>query len=246
MGTFVALHNKILVGPLDLTSQASRIDFGPLTRQMLDDTDMTDGGYLCVIPGPISGAAGVKGGQDWASGALDSTISVGQLGSQYPISCIPCPTGTVTAADPAWMSRGVVSGIVPFSGEKGARADYDLPLTYDTAIVQAKVAASATTLTANGNGTAVAMAGPSASQSLYAALHVTAYSGFTNVVFKIQSDDASNFLSATDRITFATVTGLTSGWASVAGSFASETHHRITATVTGSGSITFTAVFGVI
>lgn len=246
MGTFVALHNKVLVGQLDLTSQASHIDFGPLNRNMVDDTNMDDGGFIVVIPGMISGSAGVKGGQDWASGALDATISVDQLGSQYPISVIPCPTGTVTAADTAWLSRGVVSDLVPFSGEKGARADYDLMLGYDTAIVQAKVAAYQTTLTANGNGTAVAMAGPTATQSLYAALHVTAYSGFTNVVFKIQSDDASNFSSATDRITFATVTAIGSEFKSVAGSFSSETHHRVTATVTGSGSVTFTAIFGVI
>jgi len=131
-------------------------------------------------------------------------------------------------------------------GTVGELAPFEYRFPYDTAIVRALVAHPVAARTTDGNGTAVALAGPTASQRLYAALHVTAYSGLTNVVFKIQSDDASGMASATDRITFTTVSGLTSQFASVAGSFSSETHHRITWDVTGSGSVTFVAAFGVI
>jgi hypothetical protein len=75
---------------------------------------------------------------------------------------------------------------------------------------------------------------------------VTAYSGFDQIVFKVESDDGAGFGSATDRITFATVTGKTSEFASVVGAFSSETHHRITWAATGAGSCTFVAAFGVI
>jgi hypothetical protein len=246
MGSFVALHNKILVGQLDLTSQSNRIDFGPLTRAMKDSTTFADGGYTCVLPGLISGTAGVKGNQDWAAGALDATYSISAIGSQYPISTIPCPTGTVTAGDAAYMSRGVLSSLDPLGGTKGELGSFDLGLSYDTVVAQAKVGGYAQASTIDGNGTAVAMAGPTASQSLYAALHVTAYSGLTNVVFKVQSDDNGGFSSATDRITFTTVTAIGSEWKSVAGSFSSETHLRVNVDVTGSGSVTWTVVFGVI
>jgi hypothetical protein len=76
-------------------------------------------------------------------------------------------------------------------------------------------------------------------------LHVTAFTGFSQAVIKVQSDSSAGMGSPTDRITFATVTGKTSEFASVVGDFSSETHHRVIYDVTGSGSITFTVAFGV-
>jgi hypothetical protein len=125
-----------------------------------------------------------------------------------------------------------------------AGAMFTLP--YDTVTTRALVAHPSAARTADGTGTAVALTGPSATQRLYATLHVLAYTGFTNVVFKVQSDDSGAFSSATDRITFATVTGVTNEFASVAGSFSSETHMRAFWDVTGSGSVTFVMAFGVL
>lgn len=246
MGTFIGISNRVLVGPLDLSGLANEVNFGPLMRAMKPSTTFNDGGYECVLPGLMSGAAMVKGNQDFATGVLDDTISLGQLGSQYPISVIPNPTGTVTAADACWLSRGVVGEVDPLVGAKGDVAGFQLDLSYDAAIVQSKVAHPAAARTADGTGTAVLLTGPTAAQKLYAALHVTAYSGLTNVVFKIQSDDNSGFTSATDRITFTTVSGVTSQFSSVAGDFSSETYHRAFWDVTGSGSVTFTITMGVI
>lgn len=246
MSAFVGLHNRVYLAHLDLSGLANEVDFGALSRVMQDSTTFNDGGYSCVTPGLISGEATVKGFQDYAADVLDDEISLGQLGSQYAFTVVPNPTGTVAVGDACWMSRGIVNSLNPMSGAKGDVAGFELGLPYDAAIVQAKVAAAKAAITADTNGTAVALAGPTASQKLYAALHVFAYTGFTNVVFKIQSDDGSGFSSATDRITFTTVTGVTNEFASVAGSFSSETHHRVVADVTGSGSVIFACAFGVI
>lgn len=246
MGSFIGLNNEIYVAHLNLTGLANEIQFGTITVGMNRSTTFADGGFECFKPALRSADAMVKGFQDWATDILDDDVSIGSLGTQYALTAIPNPTGTVIAADACWMSRGLVSNLNPMSGAKGDMAGFELGLKYDTAIVQAKVLAPRAAKTADFTGTAVAMAGPTASQRLYAAVHVVAYSGFTNCVFKVQSDDAVGFPSATDRITFATVTGVTSEFASVAGSFSSETHHRIFADVTGSGSITFVAVAGVI
>lgn len=248
MGSYISTADQVFVGHLDLTSHANEIMFGPLERAMQTCTTFSDGGFVCVKPGLISGEAGVKGYQDFAADVLDDELSVAQLGSQYPVSWCPNDDGAAAAAgDPAWFSRGLVGLVNPLgAGAKGEMSGFEYRFPYDTAIVQGKVAAAKAAITADGNGTAVALTGPTASQSLYAAIHVTAYSGFTNVVFKIQSDDSSGMSSATDRITFTTVTGTTSEFASVAGNFSSETHHRITYDVTGSGSVTVFAVFGVI
>lgn len=247
MANFVALHNRIHLGHLDLTSKAYEVKFGPLNRAMKPCTTYADGGFACVLPGLVSGQAGIRGYQDYAVDVLDDEISIGQLGSQYAFSETPNPTGTVTAGDACWFGRGLIGDLNPLGGMVGEVATFDIGnFAYDTAIVQGKVAAASNSQTADGNGTAVTLTGPTASQKLYAALHVFAYSGFTSVVFKIQSDDSGAFSSATDRITFTTVTGRTSEFASVAGNFSTETHHRITWDVTGTGSVTFAAEFGVI
>jgi hypothetical protein len=140
----------------------------------------------------------------------------------------------------------VVDSLNPMAGAKGDVAGFEMSLAYDAAIPRGVVLATKAARTATGDGTAVALGGPTAAQRLYAGLHVFAYSGLTNIVVKVQSDDGAGFGSATDRITFATVTGTTSEWASVAGSFSSETHLRATWTVTGTGSCTFAVVCGVI
>lgn len=246
MASFVGLHDRIYLAHLDLSGKASRISFGPLNRAMVPCTTYNDGGYTCVAPGQISGQAGINGYQDWAADVLDDEISVGQLGSQYAISAYPNVSGTVTAGDPAWFSRGILSTLNPMAGAKGEMAGFEKTISYDTAIAQGKVLTAKAAVTGDTNGTAVAMTGPSASQRLYGALHVFAYSGFTNVVVKIQSDDSGAFSSATDRITFTTVTGVTNEFSSVAGSFSSETHVRTLIDVTGSGSITLAVAAGVL
>lgn len=242
----VAAHWRIYLGHLDLTGATREVSFGPLTRAMLPVTTFADGGYTTVIPGLASGEASITGFQDFASGAHGSEISIGQLGTRYPLSVVPAESSTVAAGDVCWLTRGVLDETVPFTGAVGDVAGFADHLTYDTAIPRGLVAHPLGAETADGTGTAVTLAGPSASQSLYAVLHVTAYSGLTNIVVKVQSDDGSGFSSPTDRITFATVTGTTSEFASVAGGFSSETHHRVVWDVTGTGSCSFFAAFGVV
>lgn len=246
MALFVGLHNRVYLNHLDLTGNVNRADFGTITTAMKDATTYADGGFACPKPALMSGNATLAGFQDYTADVLDDEISIGQLGTQYPLTIIPNPTGTVTAADPCWMSRGVLSGVNPISVTKGEMAPVELGLRYDAAIVQSKVLAPKAAVTVDTTGTAVAQTGPTASQRLYAALHVFAYSGFTNVVFTIQSDDSGAFPSATTRLTFTTVTAVGGQFASVAGGWNTETHLRVFADVTGAGSITYAVVAGVL
>lgn len=246
MATFVGNGHRVYVGPLDLSGQANSVTFGPLSRNFPDATTFNDGGFQCVRPGVASGALTVAGLQDFAAGALDSTISVGQIGSQYADLVIPSATGTPAAGDPCWFSRGVVNSLNPLDGAKGDMGKFTVGLAYDTALIQGLTAHPLAARTTTGTGTAVALTGPTAAQSLYAVLHVTAYSGLTNVVFTIESDDNSGFTSAATRVTFATVTGLTSEFKSVVGAFNTETYHRVSWAVTGTGSVSFVCAFGVL
>jgi len=246
MGSFVGLHNRIYVGQLDLSGFANNVSFGALSRAMVPCTTYNDGGFDCYRPGLISGTGSVSGFQDFAVDTLDDDLSLGQLGSQYAFSVYPNPSGTVAAGDPAWLTRGVVNTLNPLEGAKGDMAGFMLGQAFDAGIVQGKVLKPLAAVTADGSGSAVAMTGPTADQRLYAAIHVTAFSGFSGVVFTVETDDNSSFTSATTRATFTTVAGRTSEFVSVAGAFASETHVRITYDVTGSGSCTFTCAAGVV
>ena len=70
-------------------------------------------------------------------------------------------------------------------------------------------------------------------------LHVVAYSGFTDVVFKIR--DSSDDSTYADLITFSTVTGIGAERATVAGTV--DQYLAVSWDVTGSGSVTFMVGF---
>jgi hypothetical protein len=246
VASFVGLHDKVLLGQIDLTSSTRSVTFGDLTRAMQDCSTFADGGFTCYKPGLISGMSTIEGNQNYDTGSVDDSFSVDELGSQFVLTVIPTPTGTTAVGDAAWFTRGVEAKVNPLGGAKGEMASFTLEVAHDTAAVRGVVAHLGTAVTTSASDSGVALAGPSASQRLYAGLHVTAFSGFSQAVIKVQSDDNAGFTSATDRITFATVTGLTSEFASVAGSFSTETHHRVTYALTGSGSLTFTCALGVI
>lgn len=245
MAEFVALHNKLLVGQLDLTSIVNEVGYSG-SRAMVPCTTFADGGFMVATPGQISGEVMGKGYSSFAAGVLDDTINNSTLGTAYPVSVIPNPTGTVTAGDTAWLTRAIQTTYRPFGGAKGDAAMFELTLTTNTALVQGQVSHAAAARTSTGNGTALTLTGPSSSQSLYSAVHVTAYSGLDSVVLTVESDDNSGFTSATTRITHTTFTAIGSEWKSVAGDFSTETYHRIVYTLTGTGSVTFTATLGVI
>jgi hypothetical protein len=246
VASFVGLHNKVLLGQIDLTGSTRSVTFGDLTRAMQDCSTFADGGFTCYKPGLISGMSTIEGNQNFDTGSVDDSFSVDELGSQYVLTVIPNPTGTSAVGDTAWFTRGVEAKVNPLGGAKGEMASFTLEVAHDTAAIRGVVAHLGTAVTTSASDSGIALTGPTSAQRLYAGLHVTAYTGFTNVVVTVQSDDNANFTSATDRITFTTVTGLTSQFTSVAGDFSTETRHRISYVATGAGSITFTAVIGVI
>ena len=72
--------------------------------------------------------------------------------------------------------------------------------------------------TADGQSTGLQLGAISATQKLYAALHVLAISGANPTSLYLESDDNSGFTSATVRITFdALTTGIGSQWKTLAG-----------------------------
>lgn len=109
---------------------------------------------------------------------------------------------------------------------------------YRQTIVYPKTAISAT-----GNGSAFQLGTLDTGETLVASLHVFAASSASYVI-KIQSDDNSGFSSATDRVTFATVTDITSEVKKLDGPVATDDYWRVNITRT-SGDITLAVTLSI-
>jgi hypothetical protein len=245
MATYVAENHRAYLAHLD-ASDSETISFGPLNVAAVPFPSMADGGFLSKKPGLKSGEFMIDKWQDFATGVWDEQLGLAAVGSQYALSVMPNAGGVETAGDPAWFSRGIATSYAPLSAAVGDAVKGPVSGVFDTVFVKGVVAHPKAARSATGNGTAIALTGPTTSQRLYGALHVTAYSGITNLVVTVQSDDNVGFASPTTRLTFSTATGVTSEFASVAGYGATETHHRIVYTITGVGSVTFAAFIGVL
>jgi len=183
-----------------------------------------------------------------AKGYWDSTLGKGifnDIGvADVPFSVVPQGE---TEGNRAFLFRvaageyslgGPVGEMFPFS--LGAESSAGDPLIRGTLMHRA-------TRTATANGSGRQLGAVSAAQKLYGALHVFAASGTTPTLdVTVQSDDASGFLSAVTRMTFAQKTAIGSEWpAPIAGAITDD-WWRIVWTIGGtSPSFDFAVVLGI-
>lgn len=242
MTVAVVTQALVLVGATNITPFTGEITDTPSVVTVYDSTTLADGGYECSVTGIKSGSYGFSGFGDFASDGINAAFTSASLGSQYGVS-VALPGSA--AGDPASLGRGVLTRLPYTHAVSGGPTTLIMEVRSDNVFTAGYVAAPLASRTTSGlTGTAVAMTGPTAAQSIYANLHVTAASG-TDLVVKVQSDDNGGFTSATDRITFSTVSA--TGWqvASLAGDLSTETHWRVVATI-ASGTFSFAAFFGVV
>jgi len=190
------------------------------------------------VPGLMSGSLSLRGPQQ-ASPASGLTAEIqGAIGSDnaFMVTCLP---DGVTIGKPALFMLGdpteyAVNAAVADANSMtlSAMPDEAVEMGYVVAALQAYTADALT-------GTAVDRgASPltPTTAGCVGALHVTAYSGFTNVVVKIQHSPDNSAWS--DLITFTTVTAVGFQRASVANGTTINRYLRSSIDVTGSGSIT--------
>jgi hypothetical protein len=243
MGAYVLTDCGVVLDEFDVSTQTVSIDTLSASADMVRVSAFKKGGFEHYLPALASMESAVSGLADYASGGVAREYPASQVGAQAVLTL--APQGYATANDPAVIHRGLLKTLTHPTGAVGEAAKFAIAMQSDTGMsMGARVAAPLTSYTTSGlTGTAIAMTGPTATQYMYAALHVTAASG-TNLVVKIQSDDNSSFTSATDRITFSTVSAVGSQWSSVAGDLSTETHWRAVITV-ASGTFSCLCSIGV-
>lgn len=231
---------SVLFGSFDASPWTGQVEDTPGEVTVKECPNFAGGGFMHRRAGLKMGEIGLTGYGDFATDGFSTFLNTAGIGSQHALSI---STPGTAAGDAAMVARGLLTQHLT-----GLTID-DIPATRtrlatDSGFAHGKLAAPLASRTTSGlTGTAVALTGPTASQRLWASLHVTAAAG-TNLVVKVQSDDNSGFTSATDRITFSTVSAVGWQFSSVAGDLSTETYWRVVATI-ASSTFTFACAFGV-
>ena len=228
----VLTHCQVLAGGVDLSGQANQVTVSP-SAVMLDATTYDSGGNSEFRPGlrSIQGTISTFLNETAAGTAMDvgtqgivltTTLTNDQASAGYSYDSISMQAGDEYAIGQLLRRNH------SFQGTGRAFAG---------SLLLPKAAR-----TAGGNGTGAELGAVSATQRVYASLHVLSVTG-GNVVATVVSDDNGSFTSPTTRLTFTTRTTVGSETLSAAGAIA-DTHWRVTWTQTAS-TATFAVLVGI-
>lgn len=244
MAAYVDTGSKVWLGSLDLTPLCSGYQFGSLKAARVTFTNYAAGGFEEFKPGLLSGDWSAEVFQDLDVDKLDDRLRLSFATFQAPFTVLPNDANP-QAGDLAWFARANLL-TRDLGGKVGDAAAAPMSGVYDSPFARGLLLAAPAARTASGNGTAVALTGPTATQRLFVGVHVFELTGLTGVTVKVQSDDAVGMASPTDRYTSSSFTAPGSAWSAIAGGWSTETHLRATWTVTGTGSFTAAVVAAVL
>lgn len=238
MAKAVLMGTRVYAGAIPLGANTNRIEL-PVEREPKEVTTFgsydatTDSIWKEYIAGHGSGKVSVSGFWEAGAGLLDSD-QFDNLGATGAWSIIP--GRTADAGDLAYLLNGTRGTYSLLGANMGDIAPYSADVTASGVVARGAVLnPPGTARTASGNGTAVQVGAVTASQRLYAAVHIISAAGTSpSITFKVQSDDNSGFTTPTDRITFTAATAAGSQFSSVAGAV-TDTYWRVNYTVSGTG-----------
>ena len=244
MGKFVLNNAAILFDNFDLSGESNEVTLN-LTKGEIDVTVFGDNairrtGGLKSLDASWSGFFEAN-----AAGTGSDNIMFGRLGQAAKVLTI-IPEGA-TAGNPCYFTRvtefeystgGTVGDAMSFTG--AAMSSEGDPIVRGTVL-------GATSYTNDTNGAAFQLGTVQSFQTLYGAVHATAYTGLDSVDVILQSDDDPGFASSpATRLTFTTISAIAGEWQSDGSTVAVDTQWRVVVDVTGTGSITLYTVAGII
>lgn len=204
------------------------------------------GGWRRARYGLKSYSVSAKGMADLDVGGTDVAFPATTLGAADVLTVMPINDGA-TIAEPAFLGIGRSSSIMPFGGPIGEESSMAIDWAGDGRLCRGVILHPSAARTATGSGTAVALTGPTALQSIFANFHVTSVSGAGTITFTIETDTASNFPSTTTRITSSAFAAIGAEQKSaVPGAINTETHFRVGWAIAGFTSVTFEVAAAVV
>jgi len=222
---------RIYFASLDATGYGNKVELDP-TVEDLDKTTFGSGGWHERTGGLFDSQ--VSATVFWQAGDLSQPDDVAwaQLGAgTAPLTVVPT-SGAVGSL--AYLTQTLETSY-KIGADVGKLVSSDITWMGKQPLARGQVLhPQGTARSSSGSGTAIQLGAVSASQRLYANLHVLSVSGGTpSLTVKVQSNVDNTFGAPTDRITFTAATGLTSQPSNVLGAV-TDTWWRVTWTISGS------------
>lgn len=233
MSTFSLVDATTWVHGYDLTTDLNEIS---LTAEVEDQETTTfgSGGYRTRIGGLKSVSADLSGFWQAGDGELDPEAFAALALANRVVTVAPDDAEGVTAfmfraGQFSYEMFGAVGEVTPFS--------VSMMGTDGQGLIRGQVAkAKANVSTTGATGSVVNLGAVAGGQYLYATFHV--FSAGTTITVDVESDDASNFPSATSRITMGPITTAGGTWATRLAGPITDTYYRFNITaVTGTFSV---------
>lgn len=245
-----ALFNtRLFAASADLTGRSNKVSFAAEFEEKDVTTFLPEGdadsGWKKVMSGLASSTLAAEGFWEAGDDGKVDDEAWANLGSVIPFTC--CPTSGAVG-EVAYLLKALRSEY-KLGDAVGEVAPWTAGATGSWPVPRGKMLhPSGTARTATGNGTAVELSAVSATQYLYATLHVLsiAGTGTPTITVKVQSDVDNTFGSPTDQITFSAATAIGGQISRTAGAI-TDTWFRVNFTISGSSpSFLFVAAVGVI
>lgn len=243
MAAYANIDISYLVGSLEVACNAKSVTANAECTA-LDTTPLcTSTGWRSFIGGLKSATFQAELMADMVTLGLDETLQGYFATADVPQSLsIGSADGSVT-----YFGRTLATSYTPIEGTVGELAMSKITAKTSTGplVRGVRLFPPSTPVTATVNGTGRQLGALSATQTLYAAMHVLSRTGTLSMTLSIQSDDNAGFTTPTNRITsFTAATGRTYQWGSVAGAVTDD-YWRAVLTCTGSGTMTLGVSAGI-
>lgn len=211
MAAHVLLDPKILYGRADITGEHSSVRLRLSNKEA--PADVFGNAAKTRLAGLPSWRLTHSGFWEAGTGTIDTDV----LNGSGTTGKIVTVSGTgASLADIAYSSK-VMEAKWDIGGKVGDSNGFNGEMVGDgTKIIRGTVLGSGAKTSTAAAASGSQLGAVSATQHVYGVLHVVAVAGddTQSLVVKIQSDDNASFTSATDRITFSTVTSaVASEWA---------------------------------
>ncbi len=203
----------------------------------LDATTFCSGGFKARRGGLKGWTLSTEG--FWHSAASDAVdpVSFAGLGVAGRVVTV---TPQQDEAEGAYLGLGTQFNYALFDANVGELAPFSLSAqgSDKTGLIRGQLAVARTTVTTTGaKGSPVQLGAVVADERLYAAIHLLGTAG-TSITLKIQSDNASNFPSATDQATVGSLTAVGGTWMTpVAGAITDDWFRVSVSAISGSWDI---------
>lgn len=187
------------------------------------------------VPGLKSGSISLAGPQDSTGQSLHAEI-LSSVGVDNGLTVTLLPDGDAVGKPALFAVTDPTDWAIDASATEAV--GFTMNATADESVEMGYVLHALGAETADGNGTAVDRA-VSSTLGAAAVLHVTAFTGLTNAIIKVQHSPDNSVWS--DLVTFTTVTAIGSQRVTVAAGTTINRYLRVNTDVTGTGSVTYLA-----